>query len=294
VLEAAPAAAFWLTIRAPKKSRAPIVEFIGLMASYVLSTPRNQPQEVNVEQAQLELQLKVWKELAISKQMLMRSATDALKLDPNCSQEELKVALDAVIKKIAEADSSVAVARQEAKQAITEMEKKLQIAEKARTVAETAAQEIRVAQENATRQIEIERANFTKELQAMKSVVAERDKTVKAINAALADTPENVVKKLKALRKEKQDEAEGRRQAESNMASLRKEKQQTEEQLNKANEKNAKLVTAYTDTHSLASKLHEQLKPLLTDEKDLPALPELDKSLTEEAKDEPKGKNGKK
>ena len=248
-----------------------------------------------MEQAQLELQLKVWKELAISKQMLMRSATDALKLDPNCSQDELKVALDAVIKKIAEADSSVATARQEAKQAIAEMEKKLQVAEKARTVAEAAAEETRSAHDNASRQMEIERANFVKETQQMKSFVAEKDKAMKAINAALADTPENVVKKLKALRKEKQDEADGRRQAETNMATLRKEKQQTDEQLTKANEKNAKLVTAYSDTHQFAGKLHEQLKPLLTDEKELPALPELDKSLTEEAKDEPaKGKNGKK
>lgn len=248
-----------------------------------------------MEQAQLELQLKVWKELAISKQILMRSATDALKLDPNCSQDELKVALDAVIKKIAEADSSVAIARQEAKQAIAEMEKKLQVAEKARTMAETTAAEVRAAHENASKQMEIERANFTKEMQQMKSFVAEKDKAMKAINAALADTPENVVKKLKALRKEKQDEADGRRQAESTMGTLRKEKQQADEQLTKANDKNAKLVTAYTDTHALASKLHEQLKPLLQDEKELPTLPELDKSLTEEAKDEPaRGKNGKK
>ncbi|MDY6947356.1 MAG: hypothetical protein SXG53_16730 [Pseudomonadota bacterium] len=248
-----------------------------------------------MEQAQLELQLKVWKELAISKQILMRSATDALKLDPNCSQDELKVALDAVIKKIAEADSSVTIARQEAKQAILEMEKKLQLAEKARTAAETTAEEVRLSHENASRQMEIERANFTKEMAQMKSFVADKDKAMKAINAALADTPENVVKKLKALRKEKQDEADGRRQVEATMNSLRKEKQQLDEQLSKANDKGAKLVTAYTDTHQLASKLHEQLKPLLTDQKDLPALPDLDKSLTEEAKDEPtKGKNGKK
>ena len=60
-----------------------------------------------VEQAQLELQLKVWKELAISKQMLMRTAAEALKLDPNCSQEELKAALEAALKKVAEADASV-------------------------------------------------------------------------------------------------------------------------------------------------------------------------------------------
>lgn len=177
-----------------------------------------------MEQAQLELQLKVWKELAISKQVLMRSATDALKLDPNCSQDELKVALDAVIKKIAEADSSVVIAREQAKQSIAEMEKKLAAAEKARAIAEATAEETRIAQENAARQIATERANFTKEMQQMKSVVAEKDKAVKAINAALADTPENVVKKLKALRKEKQDEADGRRLVEANVATLRKEK----------------------------------------------------------------------
>ena len=243
-----------------------------------------------MEQAQLELQLKVWKELAISKQVLMRSATDALKLDPNCSQDELKVALDAVIKKIAEADSSVTTAREQAKQSIAEMEKKLAAAEKARVIAETAAEEIRVAQENASKQIATERANFTKEMQSMKAFVAEKDKAVKAIHAALADTPENVIKKLKALRKEKQDEADGRRLVEANVATLRKEKREQEEQLTKANEKNTKLVKAYTDTHALATKLHEQLKPLV-DEKDLPALAELDKTLTEEAAPEPtKGK----
>jgi colicin import membrane protein len=264
------------------------------MASEVLSTPRNQPQEVNVEQAQLELQLKVWKELAISKQILMRAATDALKLDPNCSQEELKEALDAVIKKIGEADANVAAARQEAKQSIAEMEKKLQAAERARAAAEATAAEVRAAHENASKQMEIERTNFGKELQQMKNLVAEKEKAIKAINTALADTPENVLKKLKALRKEKQDEAEGRRLAESNMATLRKEKQQTEDQLNKANERIQKLVSAYTETHQLASKLHEQLKPLVSSEKDLPALPELDKSLTEEAKDEPAKGKGKK
>jgi hypothetical protein len=42
-----------------------------------------------VSQSQQDIQLKVWKELAISKQMLMRMATDVLKLDPECTQEEL-------------------------------------------------------------------------------------------------------------------------------------------------------------------------------------------------------------
>ena len=90
-----------------------------------------------MEQAQLELQLKVWKELAISKQVLMRTATDALKLDPNCSQDELKVALETFIRKISKADAEVVQAREQAKQAIAELEKKLAITERAQSVAES-------------------------------------------------------------------------------------------------------------------------------------------------------------
>ena len=42
----------------------------------------------------VDIQLKVWKDLAISKQILMGAATDALGLDAECSTEELKEALD--------------------------------------------------------------------------------------------------------------------------------------------------------------------------------------------------------
>ena len=41
----------------------------------------------------VEVQLQVWKDLAISKQILMGAATDALGLDAECSTEELKSAL---------------------------------------------------------------------------------------------------------------------------------------------------------------------------------------------------------
>jgi hypothetical protein len=83
-----------------------------------------------VDKAQLELQLKVWKDLAISKQMLMRTASDALKLDPTCTAEELKQALDDVIRKIAKADADVIQAQEQAKQAIAATERKLTVTEK--------------------------------------------------------------------------------------------------------------------------------------------------------------------
>src|SRR5690606_275400 len=71
----------------------------------------------DVDQAQLDLQLKVWKDLAISKQILMRTAASALKLDPDCSQEELKEALEKTIKRGEQADAEVLAAREQAKQA---------------------------------------------------------------------------------------------------------------------------------------------------------------------------------
>src|SRR5690606_4211614 len=113
---------------------------------------------------------------AISKQVLMRSATDALKLDPNCSQDELKTALEAVIEKIAESDTAVGKAQREARIAIAEMEKKLNDAQRAQARAEAASEESRQAQENAVREIAAERAHFLKETQALKDRVADREK----------------------------------------------------------------------------------------------------------------------
>jgi hypothetical protein len=235
-----------------------------------------------VEQAQLELQLKIWKELAISKQVLMRSATDALKLDPNCTQDQFKEALDAAIKKIGESDTNVVLARGHAKEAISAAEKKMAATALALAAAETTAAELLAAQENMAKSMAVERACVTKELQALKALVAEKDKAVKAINTALADTPENIVRKMKALRKEKQDEADARRDVEATVSTLRKDKKQQDQQLTETLEKVGKLTTQYREVHTLATTLHDQLKPTLADASTLPVLPELDAKLLEE------------
>jgi hypothetical protein len=228
-------------------------------------------------QAQHELQLKVWKELAISKQVLMRSAAEALKLDPDCSQDELKEALDNALKKVAAADISVVQAQEQARRSIALVEAKLAATEKAKAAAEATVAELQAKQERATVQMATDRTVAAKDVQKFKDGLAEKDKALKAINAALADTPENVIKKLKALRKEKQDEADARRQVEANLATLRKEKRDQDLQLKDV----LQLVTQYRELHALTAKLHEHLKPLLKDAKDLDALPELDTKLLE-------------
>ena len=243
--------------------------------------PLNLPTGIHVDQAQLEIQLKVWKELAISKQMLMRTAAEALGLDANCNQDELKTALDAALQKVKDADGSVIIAKQQAQLSINDMEKKLLAAQRAQSVAETETAAMRAAQEKAAPQLATERAAAAKEIQQLKNAVTEKEKAIKAINTALADTPDNVVKKMKSLKKEKQDEADARRQLEISFGTLRKEKQEQDKELGELHDNATKLGTFYSEIHALAAKLHEQLKPLLTDATQLPALPELDTKLVE-------------
>ncbi len=234
-----------------------------------------------MSQAQQDIQLKVWKELAISKQMLMRAATDALKLDPDCTQEELKEALEGALKKIAQADTDLFNAKEEAKAAITALEKKVAATEERLAIAQKAATEAQAAHEDAVQQIANQRAAAARELQKVKDRLAERDKSLKAINTALADTPENLLKKMNTLKKQKQEEADARRQVESALNTLRTEKRQQDQRSADVLRNGATLVSRYRDLRELSLKLHEQLQPLVEDVKSLPEIPDLDTDLLE-------------
>ena len=234
-----------------------------------------------MDQSQLDLQLKVWKELALSKQMLMRTAAEALDLDPNCDQDQLKAALDRAIQRAKDAEASVVTAKQQAQQAIAEIDKKLAAALRAQTIAETTAAEIVAKQERVAPQMAAERAAVAKEIAQLKAQVADKDKALKAINTALADTPDNVVKKLKALKKEKQDEADLRKQIETTFSTLRKEKQEQDKELADLKDNSSKLVAKYRELHEQAIKLHEQLKPLVKEGEELLAVQMLDDKFLE-------------
>jgi colicin import membrane protein len=234
-----------------------------------------------VSQAQQDLQLKVWKELAISKQVLMRAATDALKLDPECTQEELKEALEGALKKVAKADSDLFNAKEEAKVVITALEKKVAASEELLAMAQKTAGEAKAAHEDAVQQIANQRAAAARELQKVKDRLAEREKALKAINTALADTPENLLKKMNTLKKQKQEEADARRQVESALNALRTEKRQQDQKSADVLRNGATLVSRYRDLRALSLQLHEQLQPLVEDAKSLPQIPELDAELLE-------------
>jgi chromosome segregation ATPase len=230
-----------------------------------------------VNPAEFELQLKVWKDLAISKQMLMRSAAQALKLDPNCSQDELKEALDTTLQRIAESEANVRTAREDARNAIAALEEKLNASVKANNALQAENAELLKFKENTTVQLANERAAAAKEQQKLKDRLAEKEKQLKAINVALADTPENVLKKMNAFKKQKQEEADARREVEASFQTLRKEKQEQDQKLARLTESSAKLVTKHRELHEVAAKLHELAK----EAKDAPAVPMLDEDLLE-------------
>lgn len=234
-----------------------------------------------MSQAQQDLQLKVWKDLAVSKQMLMRAATDALKLDPDCTQEELKAALEGALKKVAQADTDLFNAKEEAKAAIAALEAKLNATEKELASTQKAAAEARAAHEGAVQQVANQRAASATDLQKVKDQLAERDKALKAINKALADTPENVLKKMNALKKQKQEEADARRTIEAALNTLRAEKGRQDQKLVDLQRNGTTLVTRHRELHELTQKLREQLEPLVADAKAVPAVPELDATLLE-------------
>jgi chromosome segregation ATPase len=234
-----------------------------------------------VSQANQDLQLKVWKDLAVSKQILMRAATDALKLDPDCTQEELKEALESALKKVAKADTELVTAKKEATVAITALEKKLAESEHERAIAQKAAAEAKAAYEGAIQQMANQRAAAASDIQKVKDRLSERETALKAINTALADTPANVLKKMSTLKKQKQEEADARRQVETSLNALRSEKRQQDQQLTDALRNGATLVSQYRDLHALSLKLREQLESLVSDATSLPVIPELDTKLLE-------------
>ncbi|MCG5500105.1 hypothetical protein [Ectothiorhodospira lacustris] len=235
-----------------------------------------------MNQAEAELQLKVWKELAVSKQMLMKGATDALGLDPECSTEELKSALDVAIQRGNEADVKIKQANEQARQAIDAMEKKVKASEKAQILADAARNEALARLQSGEQDMAAERVAHTKEMKSIKELLAEKDKALKTINKALADTPENVMKKLRQLKKQKHDEATARKQLETQLSALRKEKRELDEKLGVLQaslESGAKLVEQYRELRKVSEQLLEQAKGAVGEE--APALPELDAQLLE-------------
>jgi len=239
----------------------------------------------------VDIQLKVWKDLAISKQILMGAATDALGLDAECSTEELKKALDEAIQRARDADINIQETRSRAEQQIAEAQQKMETAEQARKEAEDKAAAAIKAREQAEHQLAQGKEDNAAALKKARADVTDKQNQLKSISKKLADTPENVVRKLKALKKQKLDESKLRTQAESKLQKERKQaaKLEAEVESQKALLKSAaglveqvrKLHQVCVDAEATISGLSDKKKDQLkVPEVDLEALETLEKALS--------------
>lgn len=232
--------------------------------------------------ADIDIQLKVWKDLALSKQLLMSAAIESLGLDAECSTIELKDALDNAIKRAEDADKNISETLVKTEKEVTEMKKLVTSSDKARKTAEEQIAVSDKARENAEKTLALGRAEASETVKKAKADVADKQNKLKAISKALADTPENVVKKLKNLKKQKFDESKLRTQAETKLKAVTKEKNALEADLKVQKElveKGTSLVTQVRELHALNNEQNAKIKSLSEDEKDLFDIPEIDEEL---------------
>ncbi|MGR9092367.1 MAG: hypothetical protein ACU85U_17490 [Gammaproteobacteria bacterium] len=231
-----------------------------------------------------EIQLQVWKDLAISKQVLMTAATKALGLTSECSTEELQSALDQAIKRTNEADVKIAAMREQTDNELAAMKALVASSEKALAVAQEQVAEAVQAREAIERQLTVGKSENAKALKGAKAEVAEHQRKLKAISKLLADTPENVAKKLKALKKQKLDDARIRAQIETKLRTTSKEKSELEQKVDAQSarlEQAAPLLEKLREMHDLCMQTNKQIKLLSEDNKDLVEIPTLDEQLLE-------------
>ncbi len=237
-----------------------------------------------MSQTDNDIQLQVWKDLAISKQILMGAAADALGLDAECSTDELKTAMNKAILQAKNADITIIETREQTEKEIFRMEARVASSEQAMNDALVLVASAEAARKAAESKLVTGRAENAEALKKIRAEVTDKQNKLKAISKALADTPENVIKKLKTLKKQKMDEARLRTQTESKLQSIRKQKTKLEGELENSKAlmaQSAPLIAQLKELHAIAKKQRKKLKSLSDDKKDLVEIPKLDKELLE-------------
>lgn len=211
-----------------------------------------------MSQADSEQQLRIWKDLAISKQVLMNEAASALKLKDDFTADDLRAALNLAIKRAEDADANMAESRNRASEEIGLMQAEVKKTIKSRTEAEAQRDAAIAEKEAAIQALNVGRKDNAEALKKAKRAVEDKQRELKAINVALADTPENIVKKLKTLKKQKLDEATARKTAEDANRKLKKENKQQKEELDtlsELKEQTATLLASYRELRTWADEM---------------------------------------
>lgn len=237
-----------------------------------------------MNQNDIDIQLQVWKDLAISKQILMGAATDALGLDAACTTDELKAAMNKAIQRAKDADITIVTTREQAEKEIAEMKQQVADSDQARIEAEEKVVKALKVRESAEKQVSAGRSENAAALKKARAEVTDKQNKLKAISKALADTPENVVKKLKTLKKQKLEESRLHTQTETKLQSTRKNVTKLEaeiEKLKSLNQQSLPLIAQLRELHSICKKQSKKIKSAGDDKKSAIKIPKLDEELLE-------------
>ena len=190
----------------------------------------------------MELDLKIWKELAIKKQMLMRAVTDALGLSPEASEEEIEAGIRKGVKQIADTAAIVAKLASDHRLATGELQHKLEQAKGWLATAEARIADLAAEKDSLQNSFNAARDASAVEALNLKSQLEIKTRELKGINSVLGDSPENVAKKMKALNKKKHDATESYKRAETDLKNVTKEKRVLQQALDAEKEKTETLT----------------------------------------------------
>jgi len=182
------------------------------------------------------------------------------------------------------ADITIIETREQTEKEISRMEAQVASSEQAMNDALELVAGTESARKAAESKLLTGRAENAEALKKVRAEVTDKQNKLKAISKALADTPENIIKKLKTLKKQKLDEAKLRTQTESKLQSIRKAKTKLEGELENSKAlvaQSAPLISQLKELHAIANKQRKKLKSLGDDKKNLVEIPKLDEELLE-------------
>jgi len=214
----------------------------------------------------------------------MQTATKALGLKTESSAQELEEALKKTINHAKNAEAELRDFEEKTKTNISVLEAKLTRSEKAVRVTQSEKDEALSALQASEENRVVANTANAEEVKKLKSQFSDKQKEIKQITKSLADTPENVVKKMKILKKDKMDEANARKRAEEVSRTLRKDKQREEqkvEQSKAAIERANELAIKHRELDTFANEQYNQLAEKMEDKKSLQQVPFLNKDLLE-------------
>ena len=133
----------------------------------------------------------------------MGAAADALGLDAECSTDELKTAMNKAILQAENADIAIIESREQTEKEISRMKALVASSELAMNDALELVASAKAARKAAESKLVTGRTENAEALKKVRAEVTDKQNKLKAISKALADTPENVIKKLKTLKKQK-------------------------------------------------------------------------------------------